>query len=158
MIHVQAMIPGSEYCQPAGVVRAGQSRRASNSARVFNFADPGGVMRSLIASSLVQNASFSISAPKYTSRVNLVRFFLVADVAAILLENVCFCVPYGRGHQGHMLNNAKRESLNKYIVYSIHMWVFCSVSHIPHLNVCVSCILLAHAITGHAPFILNIVV
>ena len=78
-------------------------------------------MRSLIASSLVQNASFSISDPKYTSRVNLVRFFLVADVAAILFENLCFCVPYGRGHQGHMLNSAKRESLNKYIVYSIHI-------------------------------------
>ena len=138
--------------------RWAQSKRASNSARVFNFADPGGVMRSLIASSLVQNASFSISEPKYTSRVNLVRFFLVADVAAILLQKFFVCVPSGRGHQGHMLNSAKRESLNKYIVYSIHMWVFCLVSHIPHLNVFASRILLAHAITGHAPFILNIVV
>ena len=45
-------------------------------------------MRSLIASSLVQNASFSISDLKYTSRVNLIRFFLVADVAAILFENL----------------------------------------------------------------------
>ena len=81
-------------------------------------------MRSLIALSLIQNSSFSISEPKFTSRVNLVRFFLVAEVAAILFKNRSLCVPSGIGHQVNMLNSAKHESLTIYthcMVYSIHM-------------------------------------
>ena len=36
MIHVWAMIPGSEYCQLAGVVRAGHSQRELAIAFVYS--------------------------------------------------------------------------------------------------------------------------
>lgn len=73
-------MPGDEWL--AGV--AGHSQREL--AIASSFADPGGVRRSLTAFSRVQKSSFSLSEEKFTSRVNLVRFFLVPDVAILYVH------------------------------------------------------------------------